>query len=609
MLRRMSFDPEGQFAERPRTGKIWQVIATVYCMLFGLAIILNVEMGGEAMWFWYATLLHRGVKLYSDLHLVLQPLYVLETNTWMQLVGVRCIPYEGLAVLHLAGLCVSILLVLRESDWPDWQKAVLLFGTFLIVIRFTAYRFDDFHVLADIFYLLGMVLLLWVARAASVRKEINVSIALGILSGLAITNRLTDGGFLTLAIAGALPLIARRRRWAACVSFVAAVALTWLLVVLLTGDTLHAYAMNSVLKASSAKGGTSNLLKGPVVAILDSYKRIYIGTKRKLAVFALLGLLGALVQKFWKKDARLILLVQVAAAYLLSFVPHLPGELPQLLGGAFIETLSTVVQPLAYLLCLVVGVRALLASTSSGAGRTWDSREAVVLIPAGSLLSAAISQGNGTWNSTITVALLFLLVPSFFRKGERSWQRATFLMLLVLAGTSGTLFKWKSPYDWGSATTKPMFAGREWYRHPLYGPMYLDATVLRYNRDLCAEIGATDTERRKSLQLLSLPFPYANYFCGVSPWRNHVQLWYDTVTPGTVAKVMQQLDSDPPEWILYQRSPATIKAHEDEYNHGRPIPHRYLDLEIVHFVVDGRWSISEQSRFKQGEAWYLFRTR
>jgi len=48
-------------------------------------MIVNTQMSGEACWFWYASLLHGGAKLYANLHLALQPLLVLKTDVWIHL--------------------------------------------------------------------------------------------------------------------------------------------------------------------------------------------------------------------------------------------------------------------------------------------------------------------------------------------------------------------------------------------------------------------------------------------------------------------------------------------------------------------------------------------
>ena len=162
----------------------------LFCLLYGLAIIVNVELAGNPMWFWYATLFHHGVKLYADLHCALQPLFILEMDAWMQVFGVKVLAMEGLSLLHVLLLAVGMQLLLRESGWPDWQKGIVLAGSFVLCTHFNAYLFDDFHVVSDIFYVFSLVLLLRLPRAGA-RQLLGMAAMLGVLSGLATTNRVT----------------------------------------------------------------------------------------------------------------------------------------------------------------------------------------------------------------------------------------------------------------------------------------------------------------------------------------------------------------------------------------------------------------------------------
>src|SRR6202042_1376951 len=98
--------------------------------------------------------------LYADLHLALQPFLILEMDVWMKLFGVKCVVTETPSLIHLLVLCVGLFLLLRESDWPDWQKAVVLASTFVLWVIGSSYRFDDYHVTAESFILYSLVMLL-----------------------------------------------------------------------------------------------------------------------------------------------------------------------------------------------------------------------------------------------------------------------------------------------------------------------------------------------------------------------------------------------------------------------------------------------------------------
>src|ERR1035441_9333138 len=192
-------------------GGICQSVAILLCILFGIAMIINTQMCGEGVWFWYTTLFHGGAKLYADLHLALQPLHILETNAWMLLFGRKCLVTEIPSVLYILAFSLALLLLLRESDLPDWQKAILLAGGFVLCVQDTAFRFDDYHIDADTFIFYSLVLLLWLAREDRTGWQFGLVAALGTLSGLTITTRLNDGAAL-LAVTGLCLLVLSRER-------------------------------------------------------------------------------------------------------------------------------------------------------------------------------------------------------------------------------------------------------------------------------------------------------------------------------------------------------------------------------------------------------------
>jgi hypothetical protein len=61
----------------------FQNIAFGFCVLFGSAVIANTEPANDGVWFWRSFFVRRGKHLYADMHLPLQPLYVLETSAFM----------------------------------------------------------------------------------------------------------------------------------------------------------------------------------------------------------------------------------------------------------------------------------------------------------------------------------------------------------------------------------------------------------------------------------------------------------------------------------------------------------------------------------------------
>ncbi len=154
-----------------------------------------------------------------------------------------------------------------------------------------------------------------------------------------------------------------------------------------------------------------------------------------------------------------------------------------------------------------------------------------------------------------------------------------------------------------------MFADRTWYRHPDYGPMIIEKDQLKMIQPVCQNIrdGGSDNE------LLSLPFPYANYFCSIPPWHGYVQTFYDISCEQTMQGMMDKLRHSPPRWIFYQRQLRFLRAEEIVYNHGDALQQRYLDQLIAQKVGQGEWRVVYTSDFGEDQQfdneWRLIQTR
>ena len=539
-------------------GRVYQSVAILFCVLFGIAMIANTQLGGEAEWFWYANFLHSGARLYADLHLPLQPLFVLETNAWIQLFGIKCLVTEIPSVIHVLAFCLGIFLILRESDWPDWQKSIVLASAFLICIECTAYRFDDFHILSEIFTFYSLVLLLMVARADTARLQFGLAAGLGILSGLTITTRLNDGTALLVATGICLLILARKRKLIVAGLFVVAATFTVIFVVKLTGDSLSDYASNSIIKAAGAKGGTGSILTAPFRLFRNALQMFHGRRWIFLWVVAMVAA-GALIQRYWKNGVKYIVVVQVGmagAAFALS--SHYRRE--ELISGAFISFLAVFLIVVNYLLLPLVASRFLISRMGDGK-REWDSREILILLPLAELASTSASTAGLTTSLFLSpIAMFLLLIPVIrpFRR-QASWTNISCVTIMALLGLSAVIGKIHDPYSWILFRSSPMFANRQWYRHPVYGPMYIDSDLLHFIEPVCREIGQGNARP----ELLSMPFSYPNYFCNTPPWHGYVQTFFDTSTRSTITHLMSELDTAPPQWIVYQRQIKVMTGQEE----------------------------------------------
>ena len=134
--------------------------------------------------------------------------------------------------------------------------------------------------------------------------------------------------------------------------------------------------------------------------------------------------------------------------------------------------------------------------------------------------------------------------------------------------------------------------------------MYMDRDLLNFVEPICAEI----RQGNDRPELLTLPYSYPNYFCAVPPWKGYVQTWFDTTQPETIRRLMGQLDTDPPQWILYQRQMEVIRIHEVVFGGGHPMPQRHLDEMILQKIASGKWQVVDERHYLAGDGWYLIRT-
>ncbi len=594
------------------SGRVYQTLAILFCLLFGIAMILNTQMGGEAEWFWYANLFHNGAKLYADLHLALQPLYVLATNAWIQLFGIKCLVTEIPSVLNVLIFCLAIFLILQESDWSDWQKAIVLAGAFFITVECTAYRFDDFHVTTEIFVFYSLVLLLKLAKADAAPRRFGLAAVAGVLSGLTITTRLTDGAALLVATGICLLFLARKQALPAACLFIVTAALTVLTVVKLTGDTLSAYASNSIFRAAGAKGGTHGILEDPFLIFRHTLSEMHHGNNWILLYILPMIAVGALLPHLWKAGAKYTVTVQLALVGIaVPLTPHYYRAI--LLSYEFVRFLCLLLLVVNYLLAPVVIARYVMSRRGVGKLEL-DPREILVLIPLAELASASASTGAHIENVFFSpIAMLLLLAPIIqpFRKLGR-WANLSLVSIIALLGISAMGEKIYDPYSWLNFRTSPMFVNRQWYRHPVYGPMYLDRGLLHFIQPVCREI----KQGGPTPELLSMPYSYPNYFCDIPPWHGYVQTFFDTSTRSTIEGLMSELDTSPPQWIVYQRQMKILGAHETLLNHGQPLPHRALDEMIMRKIAVGKWHVVDKSSYLvfkgyylPGDGWWIIRTR
>ena len=514
------------------------------------------------------------------------------------------------SVLHLLAYAIGLLLLARASNLSDRQKALILACAFFTSIDFVGYRFDDYHVLADGFQVYSLVILLLLPATSQLSRRLRLVAILGALSGLTMMTRLNDGAALCLGVAIALLFLLPATRILSLVLFVATAALTVVTVVHFTGDSLHDWASNSIFHVAANKGGTNHVLLEPLQLPWDTLKYLDNSGILALAIYSLGAIFSwvFLVRPAWQ-DRQPRSLVKASIGAILIVLPAL------YFGHYLVDSVPIVVFPplgvlAAYALGLAIVVRVLCHWLAPAAIPTWNPREILLIIPLGQMMSGSMSSGGSPLGMSGPLAIMILLLPvAFPSRPRRESVRAFAVAVLALLAVGCAAQKYRVPYSWHSYNVSPLFVGRQWYRHPDYGPMIIERDNLAFIQPVCDAVKADGAQQG----LLSLPYPYANYFCAIPPWHGYVQTFFDTSTRATIESLMADLQTSPPKWILYQRQLDNMALHERIYNHGNPLPHRDLDRMIEQKIERGDWHVVYTSNYLDQPAlhnqWFLIQTR
>jgi hypothetical protein len=88
-----------------------------------------------------------------------------------------------------------------------------------------------------------------------------------------------------------------------------------------------------------------------------------------------------------------------------------------------------------------------------------------------------------------------------------------------------------------------------------------------------------------------------------------VQTFFDISARSAVETMVDELRTNPPQWIVYQRQLGSLAFHERTFDHGRPLPQRDLDSLIMQRMAAGQWQLVDWKPSPAGEGWYIIRTR
>ena len=230
-----------------------------------------------------------------------------------------------------------------------------------------------------------------------------------------------------------------------------------------------------------------------------------------------------------------------------------------------------------------------------------------LMFPLAMLAAGSLSTGGTFFSLYEPIGFFVLLLPLLFSHKLALPLRVAYCAVVGMAALSGVFQKIQDPASWLMFNTPPLFSDRKWVENRAYGPMFLSGRLSVFFGQVCSIIG----KGPQPPTLLSIPFSFANYYCAIPPWQNYVQTWYDTASPAVIERMELQLNTSPPEWVLYQRQLAVLRLHEKAFNSGKPLSQRFLDRLIMSRIRSGRWRLALYAHFGTPglrSDWYLIRT-
>jgi hypothetical protein len=190
----------------------------------------------------------------------------------------------------------------------------------------------------------------------------------------------------------------------------------------------------------------------------------------------------------------------------------------------------------------------------------------------------------------------------FIKKGVQYGYLILISLLFLAVAIQSFSNRYNNPYSWHSYHVPKLFSNYKIVNSSLHGYFIINNEVESLIEPVCSLTDGPGT-------LLSLPFSFANYYCGKKIWKGNIQNFFDTSSENQVMLIIKNLKSDPPNFIFYQRQLANLRMHENIYRNGNALPHRKLDEFIMNQIKGKRWSVIYTSGLYPPSEWILVSTK
>lgn len=525
------------------------------------------------------------------MNLVQQPFFILYNALGINLFGDTFVAQKVIFIpLIFANLYILFKLVSLSKLNVIFQSLLYL-AVFFTGIHFEAYRFDDYHLMTNTLILYQMFFLIKYLENPDSKSFIKV-LGLGLVSTLEIFTRINDGlvffGLVLFVIITVKSLYSKRN--------VLIFLFTTIVVVISIFTTInelpYSWMKSTILEAMSNKGGVK-VFQSFYFLIINSFFYLlniaYQITNIQLILALIFSLFIIYCKSVEKKFITLVGLIFIFVEVLFYFY------------GKSTDPISDFT---ALSIILLTGYFLFLCGSNlkevfqNGISHLKIRNLVILSIPLIAFFSGSMSSGGYHYGLYFPASLVLLALSylGFLN------SRISLLFLLILA-FYGFAFRFNNPYSWHSyRSTNPYFAKRDFVHLDNLGLVFIDEKLKGFIEPVC------NLSRVENSTLLSIPFPFANYYCGVPVWHNYVQTFFDTTSKGSINKLIQELNKNPPSIIFYQQQLDNLRGHEIIFNDGAKLPHRDLDGFIMKKINDGNWKVVYISDYGYGNKWYLIQT-
>ena len=565
----------------------------------------------DGVWPSYGQIFLNKVNIYSDLELVVQPLMILIQAFIIKVYPNSLIFEKIIFFLISIGYVHSLKLLVELTKKSYFEKLIIYLSLFFTGILFEAWRFDDYHSIANSFLLYSIYFSYKYLKTNNI-KYISI---LGILSSLTLLTRLNQG-FTVLIITFLMPLLVNKKYYTKAKHLLFLLIpffIIFLLVMFIISENTNDWFLSTIssgleIKTSSKNIINLNIFSSPLNLLRNSSDYIIksissallqkkINWTALLVILFFINTLNLKTEKVYKFVLNSFLLLTLVNLYLANTTD------PVLI----IEIIPYSILGLS-LITIYYASKIIFDLTKK---KQFDKKLILILFPFLLFFFESFSSGGyffGLYFPLMLSIYIFLLVfDSFY-----SYNKFFYIIFLLVILMTGFNYKLNNPFSWHSYRSLTFYEFYNTSDNEIGIKNYLSSTndSLGYHLidfQLYDLISPVCDLVDQSSDLLSIPHPFPNYYCNVNLWNNNVQSFFDTTSSKNMKILYENIKNNPPKYIFYQRDINNLIGHEKVFKID-PI-FRDLDTLIMHNIQNKLWEVIYTSSSYPPSNWLLILTR